>query len=199
MSNPNYTAVLFILDVSGSMGGHFHLMEDAMHMMLEQQARKLAGYITVDVTYFDDDPYWGEADADPMTVHLSMFASGGTSMFDSSATIIDNFEAKVNKMPENEKPGHVVVIFASDGVSEYDITHRARDLPQTTKRLNKAGWDFAFLSAGSASGLQQALPQLGLDKSVAILEPFDEDGMKRMAEQLGQFISMTRSGEKAHF
>ena len=197
MSNPNYTAVLFVLDVSGSMGGRYEFMEDAMHMMLEQQARKLAGYITVDIGYFDDSAYMGEVDADPMTVHLSMYAGGGTQIYDTTAAIVKQFQARLDALPEHEQPGHVVVIIASDGESSPPNTDAGYKINHQISALTKAGWDFAFLAAGA--NLTRVMQTMGMDSKQCIQEDFTPKGMERMAERLGAFISMTRAGERAHF
>lgn len=205
MPNPNYTAVMFVLDVSGSMSeshdGRRHkyqIMQDAMHKMLEQQARKLAGYITVDVTYFDDVAYEGEFDADPMTVNLSLWAGGGTQLFDSTAALVDNFEKRIKAKPADEQPGHVVVVVMTDGQSYGPQTDNGRRLPSTVQRLKGEGWDFAYLAADTSSH-HGALAQLGISADCMVSENPNDKGIQIMADKLGEFISMSRSNERGHF
>jgi hypothetical protein len=198
MSNPNYTALLFILDASGSMDGRYPMMEDALHMMLEQQARKLAGFLTVDVGYFENYATQGEQDGDPMLIHLNMFANGGTNVYDSTATLLSTFEGRLSALPEDDKPGHVVVIIMTDGDSNSAHTSEGRDVANTVRRLTADGWDFAFLSADSGA-LERVRGDLGIPKDCGVEEDFTEEGVAIMAHKLGEFISGVRSNERGHF
>lgn len=204
MSNDNYCAVLLVLDSSGSMCDRvgdngeeaYAIMQDALHMMLEQQARKLAGYLTVDVGYFENRATQGEQNADPMLINLSMYAGGGTQIFDSTATLVANFEDRLKALPADEQPGHVVVVVMTDGESYPADQQAGRNMPATTKRLIGEGWDFAYLAAGGGLGGYRGL---GIPKENVINESMTEEGIAIMAEKLGQFVSMSRSGEDAHF
>lgn len=199
MSNPNYTAVLFILDVSGSMSGFENKLEAALHLMLEQQARKLAGYITVDVGYFDDSHYQGIQGADPLTVNLELFSAGGTQLYDSAAVLINTFEKRLDAMPQDAQPGHVVVIIVTDGDSSQARTLGGRNISSKISSLrNDKGWDFAFLGADRHS-FDQVRATLGLPEEAGVYHPLTPRGIEKAAEDLGRFISMSRSGERATF
>lgn len=54
MTNQDYTAVLFIIDRSGSMTWIKEDMEGGINGVLEEQ-KKLPGEVTVDVAYFDSE------------------------------------------------------------------------------------------------------------------------------------------------
>lgn len=198
MSNPNYTAVLFIIDASGSMDHHRKPLQKALHLMLEQQARKLAGFLTVDVGYFDTSPWGGIENADPLTVDLGMFAQGGTQLYDSTHVILERFEKRINAMPEREKPGHVVVIIVTDGDSTEAQTGPGASVGTKIKGLRDRGWDFAFLGADSTS-FDRVRAKLQLPTDCGVYHPFDKNGIQKAADELGEFISMSRAGEKAHF
>ena len=198
MSNPNYTALLLINDVSGSMDDAYEPMEKVLHNMLEKQARKLAGYLTVDVGYFDDLAYQGEQDGDPMLIDIGLYASGGTNIYGPSLQLLNTFERRLNALPENEQPGHKVVVWMTDGGSS-ERGNQPDMLRQKVKALKAEGdWDFAFL--GSFKGAYAAVGvNMGLDRSESIDYHNSDKGREAMADQLGTFISMARSGERAHF
>lgn len=207
MSNPNYTAILMVLDISGSMSDTVYLdkggrcerheiMQRALHNMLEEQARKLAGYLTVDVGHFDNYANMIETDADPMTVDLALHARGGTQVYRGTLELVREFEARIKSMPENEQPGHVVVIIMTDGDSSMDVTQGKA--AAKNQQLIAEGWDFAFLAAHHGA-LDKTIHGLGIPASSGVEEAFTEDGVNSMVKQLGSFVSMSRSGERGHF
>ncbi len=198
MSDPNYTAVLFILDSSGSMNYTHESLQKALHLMLQEQARKLAGYITVDVGYFDHTAYEGAQNADPMLVNLGMFAAGGTQIFDTSAVLLANFESRLAKLSEDKKPGHVVVIVVTDGDSSGPTTSGGLNLKNYVTGKISEGWDFAFLGADQSS-FRKVSMQFGIPQKNGIYHPLNKSGIRDSARELGEFISMTRAGERAHF
>jgi hypothetical protein len=194
MSNPNYTAVLLINDTSSSMYDAVEPMQEVLHDMLEKQARKLAGYLTVDVGYFSSSASQGEQDGDPMLINLGLYASGGTEIYNSSVRLLTTFENRLRSLPQNEQPGNVVVVWMTDGQS----SGAPGELPNMIKRLKGVGWSFAFL--GSFKGAFASVgAYMGLDKSESIDYSNSDAGRARMADQLGEFISQVRSGEKGQF
>lgn len=199
MSNKNYCAVLFVLDSSGSMDNDYEPMQAAFHMMLEEQARKVAGFITVDVHYFEENVTWGEENGDPLTIDLSMYANGGTQIYDTTGKIVDRFEKRLKAVPENEQPGHVVVIVMTDGDSRPPTNDYGRGVSNQIKRLTgQDGWDFAFV-ARKGVDVQTVSKNLGIPMSNTVQENFSDKGIRKIADQLGGFISASRSGADAHF
>lgn len=218
MANPNFTALLLVLDVSGSMGSVIRkdngdpvmnddgnpvrvlsVMQNALHEMLEKQARKLAGYLTVDVAYFDDYYRAGIEDSDPLLLDLALYAGGGTQIYDSTAEAVDKFEKRLNALPENETPGHMVVVIMTDGSSYSPEEPAGIALPETTGRLSQDGWDFALLSATPGKNMSAVANLLGIPEENIITNDVTPEGISWMADQAGSFISMSRSGERAHF
>ena len=192
MSNKNHTHIVFIMDCSGSMDGIYKPLQNAMHKMLEEQARKLAGYLTVDVNYFEEYLSRGPQDADPMTVHLGLWAGGGTNIHGPVLQVVNALKEKIRQMPEDERPGHVVVVIMTDGYGGRSNHNTITAIAEQ----RAAGWDFAFLAAGE-DAMNSA--NLGLPPESMIYEKPDKQGVERMAERLGGFVSMSRSGADAHF
>lgn len=199
MSNKNYTAVLFVLDSSGSMDDDYEPMQEAFHMMLEEQARKMAGFITVDVHYFEETVSWGEEDGDPLTIDLSMYANGGTQIYNTTGAIVDRFEKRLKALPENNKPGHVVVIVMTDGDSNRATNDYGYNVKTQIERLTTQDkWDFAFV-ARTGVDVNTVASGLGIPKQNTVQERFTAQGIRSIADKLGAFISASRSGADAHF
>ena len=207
MPNANYTAILLIMDVSGSMSQDvmyngqqaevYEVMQDVIHLMLEQQARKLAGYLTVDVGHFDTRANMLVEDGDPLLTDIGLYAGGGTQIYDTSAQLLAQFENRLKSLPENEQPGHVVVIIMSDG----DSSPAQGDgvyVKQTISRLTGEGWDFAFLAA-SQYGVEGSRKGLGISADHSIKCDNSQAGIEDAADKLGSFVSVARGGGNAAF
>jgi uncharacterized protein YegL len=189
MSDANYTAVLLLLDNSGSMAGRTKSMQDALHGMLEEQTRKLAGYLTVDVAYYDNALYYAEVFADPLQVYLSYgFGGGGTSTITCMFNAVTKFNRAIQGKAENNRPGHVVVIVATDG--DPGSTEYQSELYELVKDRTAAGWDFVYLNA---SGDPDGYRYVSIPRENQISHSFDATGIKRMTKALSGFVEKSRA------
>jgi hypothetical protein len=87
----------------------------------------------------------------------------------------------------------------TDGASAIPDTTAGENLPETTRRLTEEGWDFGLLSAAGHIPMGRAARFLGIPEENIITNDPTPEGISWMADQAGSFISMSRSGEKAHF
>jgi len=196
MSDPNYTAVLLVLDNSGSMGGAPQgAMRTALHEVMEQQGRKLAGYLTFDVAYYDTSLFYVETMADPFTLYLDYGRGGGGTMTcRSTLRAIEQFEANINKLPEAKRPGHVVVIVCTDGdTGDHQFAGAVKN---KINALRKKKWDFAYLFAGQSLRGNEVLD---IPSSNAIAHGFNKEGIAKMVTKLNSFITTARGGGSAKF
>jgi uncharacterized protein YegL len=190
MSNSNYTAVLLVLDNSGSMNGSRTVaMQKALHGMLETQSRKLAGYLTVDVSYYDNYLYYNTKFADPLMLYLDYKeGGGGTSTVTCMHKAVSAFDTSISELTEDKRPGHVVVIVATDGDS--GNTSLQSQLQVLVQSKIKSGWDFVFLDAsGRGTGYQE----LSIPKENVITHRFDSKGMEKMVTKLNGFVEKSRA------
>lgn len=185
----NYTAVLLLLDNSGSMAGRIVTMRDALHGMLEEQTRKLAGYLTVDVAYYDTGLYYVEKFADPLQVYLDYgYGGGGTSTIFCMFQAVTKLYQTIQSKPENQRPGHVVVIVATDG----DPGNRGyqSQLADFVRDRTADGWDFVYLNA---SGDEEGYRYVSIPKANQISHSFDAAGIQKMTKALSSFVEKSRA------
>ncbi len=86
----------------------------------------------------------------------------------------------------------------TDGDSTDPYTPNGANVGNKIKGLRDKGWDFAFLGADSSS-FNKVRDELQLPADCGVYHPFNKEGIQKAADELGQFISMSRAGEKAHF
>ena len=81
MTDPNYTAMLLVIDRSGSMAGIRDDMVGGLTTMLAEQAVE-PGLLTVDIVTFDTEIEIQCSLADPKDVTVTLEPRGRTALFD---------------------------------------------------------------------------------------------------------------------
>jgi hypothetical protein len=174
LTKQGYTALVFVVDASGSMFTIAHDMEGAIESLLARQ-KGLPGTLTVDMVYFDapylrsvpgvftyttgvvpnarpvvDNGWYHEAHhlADPSDVNVHIEPGGGTALLDALGKKIVSFGQALAALPEDERPENVIFAIVTDGEEnssqEYTWTTIQHMIQHQTE---KYGWNFTYLGA----------------------------------------------------
>lgn len=162
MTNPDYTALLFIIDRSGSMGMIKEDMEGGINGVLEEQ-KKLPGEVTVDVAYFDYELTYDQKFLSPDSATIEIKPRGSTALHDAIVSSTTTFGEALSQLPEEDRPGTVMVIIVTDGHENASKEARISDVKNLiTRQQDVYGWEFVFLGAnqdametGNSFGLRQ--------------------------------------------
>lgn len=148
MTNPNLTWIVFLLDRSGSMQSIKTDTEGGFAAFIGEQ-RHATGECAVTLAQFDNEyeiVYSGLSVADVPALNLQ--PRGSTALLDAMGRLITDTGQKLATMPENERPGNVVVAIMTDGMenSSREWTHPAIKslVEQQTKNY---GWQFLYMGA----------------------------------------------------
>jgi hypothetical protein len=114
MTKADYTALLLIVDRSGSMASIATDMEGAIKNLLDEQ-RALPGVLTVDYVRFDDQIEYVHRLADPATVQIKIKPRNMTALNDAVGIAFNSFGATLAAMHEDTRPGKVLVAIVTDG------------------------------------------------------------------------------------
>lgn len=148
MTDKNYTHLLLIADRSGSMYSIVDDMNGGIKTLLEDQAKE-PGKIVVDIVTFDtiiEHAYKGVAPGDVQGPVIS--PRGSTALNDATGFAITELGERLAKMPEDERPGLVMVVIVTDGeenASQEYTTHQVKELVE--RQAHEYGWQFVFLAA----------------------------------------------------
>jgi len=161
LTNPNYTALLFIIDRSGSMAMIKEDMEGGINGVLEEQ-KKLPGEVTVDVAYFDNVVNYDERFLSLDSTKIEIKPRGMTALHDAIVSSTTTFGDALSQLPEEDRPGTVLVIIVTDGQENASREARLSDVKDIiTQQQDVYGWEFLFLGAnqdalatGSSFGLR---------------------------------------------
>jgi hypothetical protein len=147
MTNPDYTALLFIIDRSGSMYSIKEDMEGGINGVLEEQ-KKLPGEVTVDVAYFDDQITYDDRFLSLDSASIEIKPRGGTALYDAIVSSTVKFGETLSQLPEADRPGTVLTIIVTDGQENMSKEATIADVKRViTQQQDVYGWDFLFLGA----------------------------------------------------
>lgn len=148
MTDPNHTRLVFLLDRSGSMQSIKSDVIGGFDAFLAEQ-RTGEGLCTVTLAQFDDEyelVYRGIALA--QVPPLALFPRGRTALLDSMGKLITDTAAELNALPQDARPGTVVVAIMTDGMENASTEWRRPDIKALVEQqTNDHGWEFLYMGA----------------------------------------------------
>lgn len=197
MTDPNYTAMLLVIDRSGSMSTIRDDMVGGIETLLRDQATQ-PGMLTVDVVTFDDTAEWQHSFADPADVTIELVPRGSTALFDALGGAIGHFGQKLADLPEHARPGVVTVVVVTDGEENASREWTAATVSAEVHRQRDVyGWDFVFLGANQDAALSAG--RIGIDPGAALNYAASAPAVSATNANLGRYLSDLRAGTKKDF
>jgi hypothetical protein len=197
MTDPNYTAMLLVIDRSGSMSLIRDEMIGGVQTLLREQAGQ-PGLLTVDVVTFDNIVEWQHSFADPATVEVELVPRGSTALFDALGGAMGHFGQKLAALPEHARPGVVTVVVVTDGEENSSQEWTSETVSQAvTTRREKFGWEFIFLGANQDAAL--AAKNLGIDADAALDFAANARSVAMSSTHLTRFVGDVRRGNRTGF
>lgn len=150
--NENLTDITVVLDESGSMADVRTETINGYNVFVGDQ-RKLPGSCKVTLLKFESwiKPYVFEGrdiKEVPALTEKEYAPGGGTALLDAIGKAINDTGLRLARLPENERPGHVIFVVQTDGEENQSRTF---SLDQIRKMIEhqqtKYNWDFVFMGA----------------------------------------------------
>lgn len=191
MTNPDYTAILFIIDRSGSMWDIKNDMEGGINTVLEEQ-KKLPGKVTVDVAYFSNTTTYDQTFLSLDDTKIEIIPSGMTALHDAIVISTTKFGEALSALPEDERPGNVLTIIVTDGLENVSKEATVEDVKRViTEQQDAYGWEFVFLGAN-----QDAIETgetFGLRKGAAVTYTANAAGTRDASSFIAATITSART------
>ena len=197
MTDPNYTALLLVIDRSGSMSSIRDDMVGGLTAMLTDQAAQ-PGLITVDIFTFDDVIEHRCGMANPNEVTIELEPRGMTALYDAIGIAVTSFGQALTALPEHARPETVQVVVVTDGAENASLEYTAeaaRALISQQTEVYK--WDFVFLGANQDAVLTGSA--LGFDADSSLTFDAAADQVEAMSSHLGRYVTDVRRKEKHGF
>ncbi len=152
MTNPDLTHLYFLLDRSGSMQSIVEDTVGGFDAFIAEQRKVTAGApgeCRVTLAQFDDSYEEVYADRPIADVpSLVLQPRGTTALLDSVARLINDAGARLAAMPEDQRPGTVVVGIMTDGLENASREWSHAQVKQLIERqTNDYAWQFLYLGA----------------------------------------------------
>ena len=191
MTNPDYTAILFIIDDSGSMFTIKQDMEGGINGVLEEQ-KKLPGKVTVDIAYFASTVKYEEKFVPLDEASIEINPGGMTALYDAIVLTGTQFGEALAALPEDERPGTVLVVIVTDGHENVSREAKIEDVKTLiTQQQDVYNWDFVFLGAN-----QDAIEtgeSFGLRKGASVTYDASQAGVALASNYIGATITSART------
>lgn len=197
MTNPDYTALLFIIDQSGSMYNIAGDMEGGISELLKEQG-EIEGKVSVDFAYFDDK-FEYEDRLLPLTAAAPKITPRGmTALYDAIARATSEFGASLEAMPEDERPGKVLTVIVTDGLENCSKENTVEDVKSIiTKQREEFNWEFVFLGANQDAVMTGK--SFGIPSGSSLTYDASSAGVNAASVSLRSYTKSFRSGETATF
>lgn len=197
MTDKDYTALMFIMDRSGSMSSIKTSVESGMRDILKD-LRSQPGKVTIDLIDFDTEITHSQKLVPLDRFSFTLSPRGGTALYDAIVTGASELRKELEALPEDKRPEHVQVVVVTDGDENSSKNADAQLVSDTvTWCTDNLGWDFTFLGANQDAVFTAAA--LGFEGKKAMTFAATTSGVAGTASSLSDYINQTRRGEDASY
>ena len=197
MTDSSYTALLFIVDRSGSMRGIRDDMVGGLSTILEQQKAQ-PGLLTVDVVTFDDRVEFTHKMANPDSVEVTLEPRGGTALHDAIGMAVNDFAERIDALPEHAKPQTIQVVVVTDGHENQSVEYSSEQVRQLiSEKQADQRWDFVFLGANQDAVTTGG--RLGFREDAAMTFSPRGSEIGHATASMSRYINDRRRGQRQGF
>ena len=197
MSDPHYTALLLVIDRSGSMSSIRDDMVGGLNALLEEQ-KKQPGLLTVSVVSFDHEIDLVHRMADPTGVTIELDPRGATALYDAMGIGINTLASDIDALPEHARPSTVQVIVVTDGKENSSSEYSGQLIEKLiTEKTTTANWDVMFLGANQDAVMEAA--ELGISQESSLTYASSPSGVHNMTSSASRYVSDRRQNRTTAF
>lgn len=183
------TDITVILDRSGSMGACQQEAENGLNHFIESQ-KKEQGEALFTLVQFDTEYEFVHRGIPIKDVpHCSLVPRGMTALLDAVGRAINETGERLSKMPEDERPGLVVMVILTDGQENSSHEFKKGQIKQMIEHQQSVySWQFTFLAAN-----QDAFAEAGdLGIAAQATANFRPTAAAKTFDMVGQSVSRMR-------
>lgn len=196
MTDPNYTHLAFLLDRSGSMETIRSDIEGGFDAFIADQAGQ-PGRCTVTLAQFDDR-YEVVYESRPVDLvpKLDLQPRGMTALLDSIGRLVTDVGAGLAAMPEEKRPGTVIVGIMTDGLenASREWTHPAINA-LIERQERDYSWTFSYMGANQDAIEVWAGLGIDADRSMTYAPGHSREAMTGYSSSVSRIRAARLAGE----
>lgn len=199
MTNPDYTAVVLVVDRSGSMASIAANVQETLEEFVNEQLSQ-PGRLTIDTVFFDSEIDNRASFVDPSKekLDLELKPRGMTALYDAVGLKVTSFGEALSKMKEEERPGKVIFVIATDGHENSSKEFTQQRIAELIKVQREVySWDFTFIGANQDAVL--TAEGLNIPKGSAITFAATAGGTESVLRSMSGYVAASRSGLAAEY
>lgn len=204
--NQNLTDITVILDRSGSMQRLVPATISGYNEFKAEQAAMPGQCNWTEVQFsskwYDEEPaIRTTVESQPVQKvrNLSTYnylPSGGTALLDAIGSTIDATGRRLTAMPEEERPGTVIIVITTDGEENSSKTYNREQIKSMIEhQQNKYNWQFVFLAANQDA--IQAGASMGTHRESTMSVAATPEGYKTAYSTLSTGVARARTTKSA--
>lgn len=192
--NKDFTALMLVIDQSGSMGVIREESQQALDGLIKAQKEE-PGKLSIKLVTFNHK----------VTAHklvnaedfegVTLAPEGMTALHDAMGSGITLFDKEIKDL--EEQPGKVIVVVLTDGMENSSIEYATASVKQLVESRKSAGWEFLFLGANQDAVF--TAQQFGISKGSALTYEATAEGIAESINATTRYLGATRSGLKTEF
>ena len=195
MTDPTYTDITMVLDRSGSMQSIKDDTIGGFDAFISEQ-RRLPGRCTVSLVQFDnvyEEVYTGRDLADVPS--LTLVPRGSTAMLDAIGRAVNATGARLAAMPEDERPGTVIVGIMTDGLENASREFTYPMIKALIEQQEQVyGWTFMYMGANQDAIEVGASLGVARDRSLTYTGPNVAAAMGAYSASVGTIREAVAAG-----
>ncbi len=197
MSNPDYTALMLVIDRSGSMASIKNDMVGGLTSLVEEQTAE-PGLLTLSMVTFDTSVELVHSMVAPENVAIALEPRGSTALYDALGFALNTLQSSIDALPDPVKPGNVQVVVVTDGEENASKEFTGPALKTlVTEKLEERNWDIVFLGANQDAVMKSA--EIGVRPDSAMTYKADAKGVKEATDSLKRYVKDKKDGGEAFF
>lgn len=195
MTKKDYTALVFVVDRSGSMHGIAKDMEGGIQALIDSQ-KESPGTLTIDFVRFDNTIDYVHRFASPDDVKIKVEPRGGTALYDAIGSTITEFGTALAALSEDERPENVIFAIVTDGYENASREFRQESVKTLIEtQTDEFSWKFVYLGANQDAVLVAG--GLGIGAHSALT--YNTKNVRGMTQTFDSYVTQTRAGGQSVF
>lgn len=198
MTNADYTATMLLIDRSGSMYSIKGDAEGGVNTFVANQARA-DGKRTIRIAQFNTDYLPVCRSTDPIDVPKFVLEPfGNTALLDAMGRAITDFGQELAALPEEERPGLVILAVMTDGMENSSTEYSWAAIQEMVKHQEDVyQWQVVYLGANQDAIATGA--RLGVRRGRTMSYAASSVGTQSVLDSMDAYVATASAGQSAEF